>query len=141
MNSSRNLIGCAVIFFFLTSTIVTLSLTSHAYKSADFVRGRNQVLNPCFKALPEDTHTKFNWSKDSDVLTITSCADVPAQSTVRNCPYTLDPNLTNQGAAFSLGACTIASQGVGCIDPVPEYIKRLNSAKTLELLSDRFDFR
>jgi hypothetical protein len=90
MNSSRNLIGCAVIFLFLASTVVTLSLASQAYKSADYVRGHNQVLNPCFKELPEDKHTKFNWSKNSDILTITSCADVPAQSTVRNCRYTLN---------------------------------------------------
>lgn len=145
MNASRNLIGCAVIFFFLASSVVTLSLSSHTYSSADYVRGHSQILNPCYKALPEDLHTRFNWSKTDNTLTIISCADLQgqptAQSIVRNCPYTLDPNLTADGAAFKLLPCTIVKQGTGCTDPVPEYLTRLSKATTLELLSDRDNFR
>lgn len=106
-----------------------------------WVRGHNQVVNPCFKELPADSRTKLSWSKPGNVITITSCSDVPSQTTVRNCQYTLGGALTATGTDFTLGACSVTQQGAGCTDPVPGYLTRLSQAKTLELLSDRFNFR
>jgi hypothetical protein len=102
MFKSKNLIGCAVIIFFLASTAYTLSLSSHQQDASAWVRGHNQVINSCFKELPEDIHTKLNWSKTDNSITITSCSDSPSQQTVRLCHYTLGSTLTTTGTSFTL---------------------------------------
>ena len=143
MFTSKNLIGCAVILFFLASTAHTLSLSSHeqAYDASLYVRGRNQVINPCFRVIPADTRTKLSWSKTDNSITITSCSDVPSQETVRHCLYTLGSTLTTTGTEFHLTQCNVTKQGTGCADPVPGYIVRLQEARQLELHSDRYNFR
>jgi len=89
MFTSKNLIGCAVIFFFLASTVYSLSLSSHQYDASAWVRGHNQGLNPCFREIPADTRTKLSWSKTDNTFTFTSCSDVASQATVRLCHYSL----------------------------------------------------
>jgi len=143
MTASKSIFGCAVILFLLASAASAISLTSHAqtYTAFDYVKGHKQVLNPCYKALPEDKNTLFEWDPTLKKLTITSCSLEPAKAIKRECPYTLGDVLKTDGVEFHLQPCNILQTGVGCVDPVPGYLTRLSSVVKLELLSDRFNFR
>jgi hypothetical protein len=148
MMVSKTSSGCAVILLLLLSSASALTLThedapaANPYTSDQFVKGHTQVLNACFKEIPEDKTTLFEWVKGSpNTLIITSCSNEPAKLVKRSCSYTLDPQLTAEGAAFKLGACTVTQNGAGCVDHAPDYISRINQATKLELLSDRFNFR
>ena len=78
MIASKTSAGCAVIMLLLLSSASALTLTHEdvSYPAADYVKGHTQILNACYKALPEDKATLFEWVKGpANTLVITSCSN------------------------------------------------------------------
>ena len=91
------------------------------YHLWDFINGRVQTLNECFKVLPTDLKTTFTW-KPNDLHIEGACGTTDCQFTIT-------------GKEFKLGACSAPLAA-----PCDGYLTRIRQATHISLLSNLIRF-
>lgn len=122
--ASCNLTKVIIVLVCLLGLTQTLYLNHEqmpVYHEWDFIKGRVQVLNECFKVLPEDEDTTFTW-REKDLHIEGKCGTA-------DCPFTL------KGKEFKLGTCSAPLAA-----PCDGYLTRMGKATHISLLSNLIRF-